>query len=211
MNKLSPSLLLLVVGVATSAAAAPIFSDNFNRGTSNTVGNGWSEVESDAADVSLVERGVGDQMMQVRDEDPLAIASQLSGNSTMGYTNVTLSYDWQPTNNTESGDFLWVEWRDGTLGASWNVIAHHALVGPAAFSSASTTFAAGGLGDLEFRFRVVVNANNEGANIDNVNMVGNGGDTDQRNGVPEPGTLSIAGLGLGLAAFLSRRKAVRTA
>jgi hypothetical protein len=207
MKHLSKSLVLLALGTAMSASAAPIFSDNFDRGVSNTVGNGWSEVESDAVDVSLVNRSTGGQMMQVRDDDPIAIASQLAGISTLGYSSVTLSYEWAPTNNTERGDFLWVEWRDGSLGGSWTAIASHELMGPADFSSASWDIAAGGLADFEFRFRVAVDSNNEGAYIDNVGLVGNGGQNDQRNNVPEPGSLSLAGLGLGLAAFLGRRRA----
>jgi hypothetical protein len=205
MKHLSKPLFLLALSAAVSASAAPIFSDNFDRGTSDTVGNGWSEVESAAADVSLINRLSGGQVMQIRDDDPRAVASQVGGLSTIGYSSVTLSYEWAPTNNTERGDFLWVEWRNGALDDSWSEIARHELMGPADFASASWDFAAGGLSNLQFRFRLVVDSNNEGAYIDNVSLVGNRTDGVSNN-VPEPGSLALAGLGLGLAAFSVRRR-----
>jgi PEP-CTERM motif len=216
MNKTSISLLALALGSAMSASATPIFSDDFDRGVSTSVGNGWTEVEgtgaSAAADVSLVNRTASGlvigQQMQLRDNDPQAIASQLSGISTAGYTNIALAYDWAPTNNTESGDFLWVEWRNGS-GGLWTGIAHHALLGPAAHTGESMAIAgAGGLADFELRFRVAVDANNEGAYVDNVSLSGVSTAPGIANDVPEPGSFALAGLGLGLAAFLGRRKAL---
>jgi hypothetical protein len=206
MKKHSMALFALALGTALSAPAATIFGDDFERAISNSVGAGWTEDESDAVDVSVVSRSSGGQEMQLRDDDPLAIASQLGGISTMGYANITLSYDWAPTNNTESGDFLWVEWRNGSVG-SWAEIAHHALSGPGAHQFASWNIAAaGGLDDFEFRFRVAVDANNEGATIDNVLLAGNPVLASPINNVAEPGSLALAGLGLGLLAFLARRK-----
>lgn len=205
MKKASMALLALALGTALSASASPIYSDDFERTVADTVGGGWAELESDAIDVSLIGRSSGGQQMQLRDNDPLAVASQLDGISTVGFNDITLAYDWAPTNNTESGDWLWVEWRDGPAG-NWATIAQHALIGPAAHQSASVLVAnAGGVGDFEFRFRVAVDANNEGAMIDNVLLSGNG--LAARNVVPEPGGLALAGLGLGLLALLGRPRA----
>ena len=60
-----PALAFALAAAMTPAMATPIFSDDFNRALSNTVGNGWQEVEgaspSAAADVSIVERERGGQ------------------------------------------------------------------------------------------------------------------------------------------------------
>ena len=107
-----------------------------------------------------------------RDNDPLAIATQSGGISTVGFTNITLTYEWSPTNNTELATSFGSEWRDGPAG-SWTEIARHELIGPASFVFASWGIAdAAGLSDFQFRFRAAVNANNEGAYIDNVSLAG---------------------------------------
>jgi hypothetical protein len=92
--------IAMLGGPVADAAVAPIFSDDFNRAVSTSVGNGWSETESDAVDVSLVVRAGSDREMQVRDDEPRGIASQHSGISTLGYASIALAYDWAPSNNT---------------------------------------------------------------------------------------------------------------
>jgi hypothetical protein len=201
------TLAFVLAAASASALATPIFSDDFNRAPSNTVGNGWHEVEgaspSAAADVSIVERGAGDNEMQVRDNDPNGIASQLAGISTLGYTSLTLAYDWAPTNNTEAGDLLFVEWRDGPAG-SWTQIAAHALLGTGMHTSELWSLPdAAGVADFEFRYRVAVNANNEGATIDNVVLSGRR-TADEASAVAEPGSLALAGLGLCLLPWVAR-------
>ena len=199
--------LLLACALPARASPVTIFSDDFDRPVSNTVGNGWDEIESDAADVSIVQRvaGTGNNEMQVRDDDPNGIASQLGGLSTVGYGALTLSFDWAPTPNTDVGDWLWVEWRDGASG-SWNTIAKLVLDGPAAHQSTSWDLSsATGLTDFQFRFRVDVTANNEGATVDNVVLAG-ARLAAAPQAVPEPGSLALTGLGLLALAWRSRRR-----
>ena len=93
------------------------------------------------------------------------------------------------------GDLLFVEWRDGPAG-SWTQIASHALLGTGTHSSALWSLPdAAGVADFEFRYRVAVNANNEGATIDNVVLSGHRA-ADEASAVAEPGSLALAGLGL---------------
>jgi hypothetical protein len=189
--------MAMLGGPFADVSAAPIFSDDFNRAVSASVGNGWSETESDAVDVSIVARAGSDREMQVRDDDPRGVASQRAGISTLGYGSVLLAYEWAPSNNTEAGDLLWVEWRDGAGGdGPWTAIAHHALAGPSGHSSAlQQVNGAGDIADFEFRFRVVVDSNNEGALIDNVALTGVALERTVQ-AVPEPGSLALAGLSL---------------
>jgi len=191
------AVVAMLGGAGAAVSAAPIFADDFNRAVSASVGNGWSETESDDVDVSIVARSGADRQLQVRDNDPRGVASQRSGISTLGVASVFLAYEWAPGNNTEAGDFLWVEWRDGTAGdAPWTAIASHALVGPAGYTSALHDVPGGaGVADFEFRFRLVVDSNNEGAWIDNVALTGVMPERIVQS-VPEPGTLALAGLSL---------------
>ena len=201
------AVMAMLGGTCAAASAAPVFADDFNRAVSASVGNGWSETESDAVDVSIVTRSGADREMQVRDDDPRGVASQHTGISTLGFDSVFLAYEWAPSNNTEAGDFLQVEWRDGAaLDGAWTAIASHALAGPAGHVSAlHEVIGAAGIADFEFRFRVVVDSNNEGALIDNVTLSGTTLERSSVQSVPEPGTLLLAGLSLVLLSTSARR------
>jgi len=147
--------------------------------------------------------------LHISDEDPNGIAALVSGISTIRYTNLSF-----PTNGRrprELGDLLWVEWRDGSSQHNaWQAIAMHALLGAASHVSIAEFIAnGGGVADFDLRFRVLVNANNEGAYIDNLMLTGHAVSANTDNGapatVPEPGSLALAGLALVLCAGGFRR------
>ncbi len=194
---------------SASASAAVLFSDNFNRANSSTVGNSWAEHEEDADDVAI-----STNRLQLRDHQnpaPDATASQFI--STLGYNNITLSFDWAPIEVSDVGDSLFAEWRVGS--SAWTMLGGtFDLGGSTVFTSAgplSLGNTADNLLSLEIRFRTLVtsgsNGVEEGAFLDNVVVSGT---AIAAQDVPEPLTLSLFGAGLmgtGFAALRRRRKA----
>ena len=191
------------IAVVAFAAAGPasadiVFADNFNRQASNAVGNGWVEQESEPRDVSIVNRNGADRQMQLQDFGPQGMASQLVGISTLGYSGIVLSYEWAAKRHTDGSDQLLVEWRNPALGADWSTVASHLLVDADSYTTESYSLdaLAAGVADFELRFRLNVNANNDGAYVDNVVLTGTRPLT--ANEIPEPQTLALVVLALGL-------------
>lgn len=196
-TKLLSILFLALTGLmANSASAVVIFQDNFDGGNRNTVGNGWSEIEDQSNDVA-----VNNGRLRLRDTQQGidAAASQLNGFSTIGLTDIMLSYEWGASNNTESNDSLFVEWR--TSGSSWTQLVEHALGGSSLVGNVlQLGMMAANQASIEFRFYTSVSTNSERAYIDNVLLTGR----SVTSAVSEPGTLSLMGLSLLLLA--ARRK-----
>lgn len=197
MKYLIQSLVLASILTAPSAFAVVIFEDDFNRSDRNNVGNGWSEIERHNNDVR-----VNGGVLHLRDNrgNGVDAAATQSGFSTVGLTDIMLSYEWGASGNTESNDSLFVQWRV-TGSDSWTTLVEHALGG----SSLTGNILAFGIeaanqASIEFRFYTSVSASTERAFIDNVVLTGRAAAT----AVSEPTTLmlmSLAGLG-----FLVRRK-----
>jgi hypothetical protein len=202
---ISAAALALSVGAALPAQAAAIFADDFNRANSNTVGNGWAETEPQPSDIR-----VHGNVLELVDEGSKIL--QAGGISTVGFTGITLSYDWSTIGNTESDDFLVVEWRDASQAVeSWTaLLPSDPLGGSPGFSHSSFALgaAAENLADLEIRFSVDVDGNNEGVLLDNVVLAGTpvAQEISPQQQVPEPGSLALAGLGVVLLALRRRDK-----
>lgn len=192
-TKIYLPILIMISGLfAHTASAVVIFEDSFDGSNRNTVGNGWSEIERHSNDVA-VDSGV----LRLRDKRSSGVdaaASQLNGFSTIGLTDIVLSYEWGASGNTESNDSLFVEWRVSGS-SSWTELVEHALGGSSLVGNVlELGIAAANQSSIEFRFYTNVSTSNERAFLDNVLLSGRAAAM----AVSEPATVSIMLLGLGL-------------
>jgi hypothetical protein len=187
------SLFLLMVG---PVYAIQIFSDDFNRANSNTVGNGWTEYEDGSSDVAIVSN-----YLQLRDErDGLVDASASRALDLSIYKNITLDFAWRPITTSDSEDYLYVDWTD-TTGSTWTQVFKNNL----GSNSTSWNYVSGtalpgaNIATFKIRLWTDVSQGDEGANIDYITLNGD------LKAVPEPTTMLLLGFGLlGLGAV--RRK-----
>jgi hypothetical protein len=193
----------LAVISPASGYADTIFFDDFNRSANEWVGNGWVETENDLNDVSVAVLADGNGVLRFRDfqyEGCDACASL----SMLGYTNIQLSYDWRLLNTgTEPLDFLYAEWKVGDA-PDWTVLNTNHLGGSTVAFSSVGPISLGPTPTDQFvhiRFRTSVDANSEGAYVDNVLLTGDATGplqiTPQEAApVPEPTSLLLLGAGL---------------
>lgn len=202
-------ILPFVVGLGLMIAGAPaiaatIFEDAFTRANNNSVGNSWSEIENGSSDVAI-----NSNALQLRDfrsgtitvNNPDAAASRSL--STVGFNAIQLSFDWKPLNtNSESSDILWGAYN---IGSGWVNLGSGFALGSdsGAWTSSIFNLAAGAsnLPSLGIRFWTNVSANDEGAFVDNVRVLG-----AAVSPAPEPEIYAMMLAGLGLMGFVARRR-----
>jgi len=184
--------------LSTSVSAAVIYTEDFNRADSNTVGNGWHETGDQANDVAIV-----DSTLMLRDNQAGVDAAIWQNLSTSGYSDVSLTFDWAASMNTESNDTLNVSWRDAS--SSWQTIWSTSL-GGSDFATVllDDIIGASDNDSFELSFWTNVSWYNEAAYLDNMILAG----TLNTANVPEPATMGLFGMGLlGMGLSLKKKKA----
>ena len=186
---------------AGDASAAVLFQDDFTRSNSDSVGNGWSEVENDANDVTI-----NNKRLFLRDtltDGVDAAASSLVIDAT-GYKNLSIQFKWKSINNNELSDNVFLSWALDPAPVQTNPDLWTLLFKGSAdetsyhFENVSLSGADNSMFNL--MFWTDVDQANEGFLIDAVKVSGNA-----ISAVPLPAGLPL--LAGGLAAFgLARRK-----
>ena len=158
---------LVAIGVSAESARAQVvaFTDNFERPTGNTVGNGWVETEQMQGNASLANDGVTTYCSLTRNG---TVVTQ-SGIDTTGQTNITFDYDWRDNGATEATDSLIVEWKPSADG-TFITLATHSLVQATFMSESHALPATAENTSIDIRFTVAVNQVSEGAHVDNVEV-----------------------------------------
>ncbi len=185
---------------AGTVSAATLFEDDFNRSDSNTVGNGWNELEDDSNDVAIYGNS-----LQLRDTlwlNPDAAATSVVIDAS-GYENISVQFKWRSLTPNENSDDLYLSWALDPAPAITNENAWtQAFQGNDGGTSWFTeSVALAGADDAMFNLMLWsdVGLSNEGFLIDYVKVTG-----DAVSSVPLPAGMPLL-LG-GLAAFgLARR------
>lgn len=205
----SIAALLFFALIPQSVSAAILFSDDFNRAVGPTVGNGWSEFEMGPKDVSIIGGGTtrkkGDNALRIRDSNGQSAQFALS---TVGYSDIMLSYDWAPLVDSDAGDTLFIEWRPGNAG-SWNALSSQSLGGGGSYTNVAPINlgpSASNISPLQLEFRITVLMNDvgdvgefirsEGAMIGNVMLFGTEIPSTSAilsTSAPEPSSLAVWG------------------
>jgi hypothetical protein len=193
-------LALLVAALASPAGAVVIFSDDFERAGSRTVGAPadfpteiWEEQERNSADVR-----VSGGALVLRENR--SNASQVL--STLGYENIVLSYEWRPLNARSTR-------RDTFTASVPGGGRTHRLDTAGGMVALNLSSLADNLAEFDLRFRIRIfdepgGPREEGVRIFSVTLTGDR--ISSSAAVPEPATWALTLAGFGLAGGSLRRR-----
>jgi hypothetical protein len=199
---------------ASSAAAATLFSDDFDRPDSKSVGGGWSELERAPNDV-FVNNGML-RLRDFRDGNPDAAASSMVIDAT-GYENVTVSFNWRTNSSNTASDSLFLSWTSVAAPAiddtsAWTQAFKGGVDGdahwsPEAWSTETITLTGAANGKFNLLFWTDVDAANRGFRIDYVTVTGDKLVAGAVAPVPLPAGLPLLVGGLAAFGLMKRRRA----
>lgn len=194
------SFIAAMVFGHTSASATIIFEDDFNRVDNEIIGEDW--IETDPNDVDIV----SNQLKLAKNGGAATTQNPLS---TTGYENIMLTYDWWGDDNDELGDVLEVYWSDD--GTNFDLLISHDLTSSGFGNINLSALGADDLATIAIRFTLAASDGNDLAFIDNVLLAGDLIEIlpPPPVGVPEPGSISLFGIGLAGLGVISRRRRKR--
>jgi hypothetical protein len=194
--------LALAVTASSASQAALIWSDEFSRSSSNSVGNGWTEIEDDSNDVGIV----FNNYLLLRDRTPSAAAYQ-SGISTVGYENITVEFRWRPWDSDAADTLSFVYQAQPVLDWTLGFITDLGI-SPETYQTASFALdlAAGNTETLDIGFILNATYKKDAAKIDYVRIYGDEMTGGGGNSIPEPSGIALFGLGIVGLGFAARRR-----
>ncbi|MGC3938821.1 VPLPA-CTERM sorting domain-containing protein [Roseobacter sp. EG26] len=207
MNKLVKSLAAFAVAngllAGAASAASVIFEDDFNRANSNSVGNGWTELEDENNDVRIL-----NNRLRLRDflpGNPDAAAASAVIDAT-GYTNITVSFDWQSLEPNENNDDLFLVWAldprpSLSNQGAWTEVFQGDSGGTNTFSESVSISPGADNSMFNLMFWSDVGNSNEGFLIDNLVVTG-----DLISPVPVPASLPLLAAAFAGFGVMRRRK-----
>lgn len=204
------SLATLMIA-ASSANADTLFYDNFNRTAGTTVGNGW--IEDPTTDVSIVTGGfaAGNLFPPNTPENAMRLRGDPSSGTTLdvkashinivstGFSNIGFTFDWKSLEDGSTSDKLFAGFSIDS-GSTWtNLTPSLLLTDEDNWMHATYSLSPSGnnQANLGIRFATLVNDEEEGVKIDNVNVTGV---------IPEPEIYAMMAIGLALMGFVARRR-----
>lgn len=95
----------LLITTSLSAQSALVFTEDFDRPNSNTLGNGWLEINKNRNDVAIK-----NNQLLLRDNKKGQIDAGAAYQIESAGSGLTLSFDWKPLLPSDKKDLLKVSW-----------------------------------------------------------------------------------------------------